>query len=184
MVERLFMKKTETFVEALATILHKQNVISTDEAQAIKKVFYERSQEAFDDFLLSEGLLTRPVLLNALSEYYHVPAFDVEGYFFDHHLLREFPKDFLLRNEIIPLERDENTLIMIASHPNDDDLLPEIGKIVSYDIEYMVGISQDITDAVEEFYDKSPSEVSEDDDLDREHEEAEQAEELIEEKED
>lgn len=173
------MKKPETFVEELASILHKQGAVSAGEATAMKKAFYDRSQDSFDNFLITEGLVTRPMLLNALSEYYNVPAFDVEGYFFEHYLLREFPEEFLVRNEIIPLERDEITLIMIANNPNDEDLLPEIGKIVSYDIQFMVGIGQDIIDAVEEFYDKAVTEVPEDEDLHKEREQTEEVEHLI-----
>lgn len=159
------MRKSETFVEALCRILAKQHAISSTDAKALKKAFYDRSQGSFDDFLISENLVTRPVLLNALSEYYTLPAFDVEGYFFDHRLLREFPREFLIRNEIIPLERDDNTLIVIASNPNNEDLLPEIGRIASYDIQFMVGLGQDIVGAIEEFYDKSLTALSPEDDL-------------------
>src|SRR5690349_13243028 len=147
------MKRSETFVEAFTKILSEQNAIKPDEASALKKAFFNRSQEAFDDFLLEEGLVSRTAILNALSQYYDVPAFDVIGYFFDHLLLIEFPKDFLLRNQMIPLERDENILFMIASNPNNPELLAEIGKYVSYDIQFLVGIAGDITDAVKEFYD-------------------------------
>lgn len=173
------MKKNETFVEGLCRILAKQGAITESEAKSLKKAFYDRSQDTFDDFLIQEGLLTRPVLLNALSDYYSVPSFDVEGYFFEHHLLREFPREFLVRNKIIPLERDENTLIVIASDPNNEDLLPEIGRIASYDIQFMVGIGQDIIDAIEEFYDTSVTQVSEDDDVDEEHMQEDEAHQII-----
>lgn len=162
------MKRTETFVDAFTQILLRQHCLKRDEALAIKKIFFDRSQEAFDDFLLQEGLISRTEILNALSTYYQVPSFDVIGYFFEYRLLHEFPKDFLLRHEIIPLEREEDTLFVVASHPNDANLLAQIGEYVSYDIQFLVGIARDITDAVKEFYDKSPTEVLMDQDLDEE----------------
>src|SRR5207244_235001 len=87
---------------------------------------------------LAEGIIEQEELLEALSEYYQVPSFDVIGYFFETHLLRMFPKDMLLRNEIIPMQVDENMLIVVAANPNNPDLLFEIGENVSYDILFHV----------------------------------------------
>lgn len=143
-----------TFAQGLADILLKNGMISADTAQVLKKEFKDRSKEAVDNFLLEEGLVEKEDLLKALSKYFNVPAFDVQGYFFDHYLLKEFPEDFLLRNYLIPLytEAGENMLVMVASDPLDEDLLPKIGEIVSYDLEFMVGIAPDITDAIEQYY--------------------------------
>ncbi|OQA33454.1 MAG: bacteriophage N4 adsorption protein B [Candidatus Dependentiae bacterium ADurb.Bin331] len=173
------MKKQETFVEGLTTILLKQRAINPDEAKALTKTFNDRSQIAFDDFLLEEGLVSRTAVLNALSEYFQVPAFDVTGYFFEHYLLHEFPKDFLLRHLMIPVERDQNTLFVVANNPGDPTLLANIGKHVSYDIQFMVGLAQDINDAIREFYDKSITQVSMDDDVDRTIEETHEVEEVL-----
>jgi hypothetical protein len=163
------MKKEETLVEQLTNILVKNNVIAEDKAKAIKKVFKDRSKPVFVNFLLEEDLVPRNEILNALAEYYKVPAFDVVGHFFDHFLLRKFPEDTLIRNVMIPLEVDENMLIVIASQPDNPELLSIIGDSVSYDVRFMVGIDQDIIDAIREFYDLSPSQVPEDEDIRREH---------------
>ena len=160
------MKKGETFVEALTTILQKQGAIAPDQAKVLKKAFFDRSDLAYDDFLLQEGLISRTELLNALSTLYQVAAFDVTGYFFIHELLRQFPKDLLLRLIVIPVEREENTLIMVASDPNDSELLTQLGKVVSYDLQFMVGLGQDISDAVKEFYDPSLTALQTDDVVD------------------
>lgn len=159
------MKHDESFVQGLTRILVEYNVIKEDEAKVMQKLFRDRSKAAFDDFLLEEGLVSRTDLLNALSKYYNVPAFDVLGHFFNHETVKKFPKGFLLRNVIVPLEHDENIMVLVAGNPQDPDLLSKIGEHVSYDIRFNVGLNQDITDAVKEFYDESPaSEVDEVDD--------------------
>ena len=38
---------------------------------------------------------------------------DPIGYFFDHYLLIKFPKDFLLRNLVIPIEVVEDNILMV-----------------------------------------------------------------------
>ena len=125
--------------------------------------------DQFNDFLLSEGVLDQESLLQALAEYYKVPSFDVVGYFFENHLLHMFPKSMLLENEIIPLQVDENMMIVVAAHPDNPDLLFEIGENVSYDIRFYVGIARDICDAVKEFYDKADTEDDPNEDIREEH---------------
>jgi hypothetical protein len=159
----------ETFEVGFLNILIKLGAITQEDAHALEKAFHDSDVDQFDDFLLSEGLIDETKILEALSEYYRVPSFDVIGYFFERHLVRMFPKDMLLRNEIIPLEVDENMMIMIASKPNNPELLFDIGESVSYDIRFYVGIGRDITDAVKEFYDKSDTEDTQDQDIHEEY---------------
>lgn len=148
------MKNQKTLVQKISSILMEQGTISLDESKALQKVFKESAKETFDDFLLEEGLVDEANLLKALAQCYQVPGFDVIGYFFDTYLLRMFPKDFLTRNACIPVEVDENIMIMVASEPDNDTLLPRIGEYVSYGIRFRVGIRRDIVSAAREFYDK------------------------------
>jgi len=159
------MEKKEAFTQGLADILVKNKVVANDEAVSMQEMFKDSTKEAFDDFLLEEGLVEASDLLRALSEYYQVPSFDVVGYFFDHNLLTKFPKGFLLRSGLIPLEVDQNMLIVVANIPDESGLESEIRDYVSYDVNFMVGLNRDICDAVKEFYDLAPSEVDDDVDL-------------------
>jgi hypothetical protein len=148
----------------LETLVGLQYVTPDDGIQLLLK-YDESDVDQFDDFLLSEGIIEQEQLLHALSEYYHVPFFDVNGYFFETHLLRMFPKDMLLRNEIIPMQVDENIMIMVAANPNNEDLLFDIGENVSYDIRFHVGIARDVCDAIKEYYDKADTEDNQDEDI-------------------
>ncbi len=159
------MKKKGTFTENISAILVKHKVITAKEGKALQKAFKDSSKEIFDEFLLEQGMVDDINILRALGEYYQVPAFDVVGYFFDYNELHKFPKGFLLRNAIIPLEVDENIMVVVASEPKNSDLLAKIGEHVSYDIRFRVGLRRDISDAVKEFYEKAPTEVRQDVDI-------------------
>lgn len=148
------MKNQETLAQKISSILMEQGTISSEESKALQKVFRESAKETFVDFLLEEGLVDEAGLLKALAQCYQVPGFDVIGYFFNTHLLRMFPKDFLTRNACIPVEVDENIMIMVASEPDNSTLLARIGEHVSYGIRFRVGIRRDIVSAAREFYDK------------------------------
>jgi len=146
----------QSFQHKICEVLVKNKVITEQESHDLQRDFQGRSKETFDEFLLNEGFVTRDEILAALSEYYEVPPFNVVGYIFDHNLLVQFPQDFLLRHGIIPLERDENMLAIVASDPQNADLLPELAEFVSDDIRFYVGLREDIIDAVMEFYEESP----------------------------
>lgn len=159
------MEKREMFAQQLCNILVKHRVIDEAEGRAMQRSFKGSEKENFDDFLLEEGLVEEAVLLRALGEYYQVPPVDVTGYFFDTLLLRNFPKDFLLRNRIIPIEMDDDIMVVVASEPDNADLLPAMGAYTSEDIQFRVGLGRDISDAIKEFYDKSPTDLLDDQDL-------------------
>ncbi len=146
----------QSFQHKICEVLVRNKVITDQEARDLQRDFKGRSKETFDEFLVNEGFTTRDEILVALAEYYEVPAFNVMGYMFDHHLLLQFPQDFLLRHGAIPLERDENMLAIIVSDPHNIDLLPELAEYVSDDIRLFVGLREDIIDAVMEFYEESP----------------------------
>lgn len=174
------MDSRETFAQALCDILVKHQVISSTESRAMHRVFKESEKEQFDDFLLEEGLVEEAPLLRALAEHFQVPPVDVVGYFFDHTLLKNFPKDFLLQRRIIPLELDSSIVVMVASRPDNAELLPDIGKYVSADVQFRVGLGRDIEDAIKEYYDPSLTEPQNDDyDPEIEHDEKEALKEVL-----
>lgn len=158
--------KKEGFVEALCKVFEKNGVVTHQESIDLQKNFKNQSDFAFEDFLLEEGLIEKEDILKALSDYYAVLSMDPIGYFFDHYLVVKFPKDFLLRTMVIPIEViDDAILMVLANNPDDEDILPALGTYVSYDIEFRVGLASEIVECIEEFYDKSVTDRELDDNL-------------------
>jgi len=149
------VNQDQLFIESLCHILAEKNALKAVDAKNIQEAFMQQSALTFEQFLLDEELVTKEDLLEALSVYYDLPAVDVIGIFFDHQLLRMFPKDVMLRNGFIPYERDGDVLMVIAAQPNHPQLAEIIGKFVSYDVTFMVGLLTDINEMVKEFYDES-----------------------------
>ncbi len=156
------MPRGQTFVEGIAKILVERDIITEKMAQGFKDGFKNSAKDQFDDFLLEEGLVEKEDILMALSQYYKVPSFDVTGYFFYHTLLQKFPEDFLVRHAIIPLAVEGDMLMMVASNPNMPGLESLVREYVSWDINFMVGIKQDIISQIRDYYDKSIAALPED----------------------
>ena len=74
------------FVKGLVEILVNTNKISKQDSQDLIKNFKNSSKASFDDFLLSENILSKSELLPALGAYYGTPEIDVVGVLFDHNL--------------------------------------------------------------------------------------------------
>ncbi len=149
----------QSFIDEFCEILQRLHALKDRDVSALKKDFANRSDLTFEEFLIDEGIISRKDLLEALGEYYHMPAVDVMGLFFDHHLVVMFPKDVLLRNNFIPYMRDGDVLSVIAGNPEDPNLAEIIGKYVSYDVAIFAGFFRDIQEEIEDFYDLPVSEV-------------------------
>lgn len=175
------MSTKKTFAESVVDVLVKSDHLDAQKAGSLKKVLAGYGDNSLAiDFLIEEGLATRAHILSALSEMYQLPFFDAEGYFFDHTLVQQVPKDVLLRNAMIPLYVDENEVLsVVAAQPDDSNLEPILSKYVSYPVQFLVGIGSDITDAVKEFYDTSVAQVDGDEDLKSEHRLYDEFEEII-----
>jgi hypothetical protein len=142
-------------IDGLSTILARHHLITISDMEGLRKSFNHRDDISFEDFLLEEGVVEKTELLQALSEYYSVPPCDVVGLFFDHHNLRLIPKDVLLVHNMIPYEREGDNLWVVAAEPDDPHISVVLGEYVSHNILFMVGIAQDIRDAINEYYDES-----------------------------
>jgi hypothetical protein len=150
------MEKREQFAEGLSAILIKNKALSVQEALRLREDFAGRGKDTFDNFLLSEGLISKQALLNALSEYFEVPSVDLTDYeLLDPILPRLFPKDLLLQYACIPVEVDEDELLVVASFPHDEEMVSDLATLVSYDIQLAVGLKQQIIDEIRDMYDGS-----------------------------
>ena len=148
------MEKTNSFVARFAESLVKNDIMKESEAQSFVKEFKGRAKGNVVSFLLEEGLVEREDVLRALASIYSVPSFDVSGHFFNHELLLLFPKDFLVKHSLIPLDIDEDILTVVMSNPEDEKAIEEIGNYVNFNITVNVGIQDHILEAIKEYYDE------------------------------
>ncbi len=145
----------KTFQDKLCGILVTQKVMNQAMVDKINNDFKNYSKVSFEEFLITEKIISRKNLLSALEVYYGIPSFDVLSDSFDKNLLMEFPQDVLVRYRFVPLKRENDTLIIVASQPNNQELLPELAEYVSDEIQLYVGIRSDIIDVVMESYQDS-----------------------------
>ncbi len=150
------------FMSALCTVLQRRDHTACKDLGFFRDQFHGTTIAEFENFVLEQGLVGKAEILEALQAFYGVPALDVEGDFFEHHLVHMFPRDVMLRHAFIPYRHDGEVLFVVAHNPSDSHLLEVIGQFVSYDIELLVGIESDICNMVKEFDDESLTELQPD----------------------
>lgn len=155
---------SSSFVLQLLTALVEQGALSKQEAVSIEKTFSGYTKGQIDYFLLDEGLISQEQLLQALSVVYQVPSYDVRGHFFETQMLKMFPQEILIEFEMIPLTIEDDILIMVAGNPSNEELLAVVGNHVTFDVEFNVGLRQDIIDAIEEYYEISVAQEEQEED--------------------
>ena len=143
-------------IEGITNILALQDIINPADIPALNEEFEKQKENlSFEEFLIEEEIVTKPELLEALSQYYELPALDVIGEFFDHHFLTLIPKSVLTNNIVLPYRREGDILTVVAAQP-DNPKLPEIlARHISHEIVFMVGYGPDIIETIDEFYDES-----------------------------
>jgi hypothetical protein len=139
-------------LERLICALEKREVLEPQDLEALCNDFAQHEALSVQDFLLDEGLVEKADMLEALEEVFGVKAIDVLGTMFDHTLIKAFPKDVLLRNNVIPYLQDGMVLTVIAGNPEDEGLEEVLREYVSNDIEFFVGIPQHIDMMIKDFY--------------------------------
>ncbi|HJM68905.1 MAG TPA: hypothetical protein QGF02_03095 [Candidatus Babeliales bacterium] len=149
------------FVEGLTKILVKMKAISEKDMESLIHDFKVSPKARFDYFLLEEGIVKKDDLLPALGEYYQIPYFDLEGYFFNRDLLILFPKDLLERKAFIPIELDGSIMTVAVSDPELEGLREDIGEYTTHVIEFRVGLRRDIISSIRDYYDKNARELEE-----------------------
>ena len=150
------MKRLD-IVDGLSAILTHHKHLSVEDMMALQRDYKNRDHVTFEDFLLEESLIDREDLLQALSEYHGVPYLDVVGTFFDHQFIRLLPKEMLLKHLILPYYREEgeDALWVVSADPSNPHIREVLGNYVTHSINFMVGLPQDIRDAIREYYDRS-----------------------------
>ena len=140
----------------LAAFLTDQRLIT--EEQLEKALYVLKTQGGYlSEVLVSKGLMAEDDVAFALSQEFDVPLLSSQNGSMkpsdDQDLKKLIPKQFALRNVILPLSREDNAFTCVMFNPLDVMLINELRKITGYEVSAVVATKSDILRAIEEFYD-------------------------------
>jgi type IV pilus assembly protein PilB len=109
----------------LGDIMVEHGDLTVDQLQyAIDKL--KSTGQRFGEICLTDGLITEEVLVKALAEQFGLDSIDLQGFRIDEGLLNSFPPDTMYRFHFVPLEQQEDVLVVAISDPTDVIKLDEL----------------------------------------------------------
>lgn len=140
----------------LAAFLTDQRLIASEQLETALTVLKTRGGY-LSEVLVGRGLMAEDDVAFALSQEFDVPLLSSQNGSMrpseDHDLKKLIPKQFALRNVILPFSRDGSVFTCVMFNPLDVMLIDELRKITGCEINTVVATKSDILRAIEEFYD-------------------------------
>ncbi len=140
----------------LAAFLTDQRLIAPGELETALEVLKTRGGY-LSEVLVGRGLMAEDDVAFALSQEFDVPLLSSQNGSMrpseDQDLKKLIPKQFALRNVILPFSRDGSVFTCVMFNPLDVMLIDELRKITGCEINTVVATKSDILRAIEEFYD-------------------------------
>ena len=146
------MKKTTD----IATRLLEQKVISEDQLRvALKEHEHSGGQKTIGAILVSMGFISNGALGEVLNESTGVKNFDLKSSIIDARLVKKIPKEFSIRNKLIPISYANKVIIIGMADVFDIVSLDKVKKFFppNYQFSPVYIPESDIMHAIDQYYD-------------------------------
>jgi type IV pilus assembly protein PilB len=141
----------------LGELLLKEGIIT--QAQLEKAISVQRQEGGrLGEILVKLGILKEDQTVAILSKQLNIPYYGLGTELkpmVGQNLEQLIPKDFALRNTVLPLSRTLRSLTVAMSDPLDLILIDNLRKLTDCEINPVIATRSDITKAIENFYGKS-----------------------------
>jgi type IV-A pilus assembly ATPase PilB len=135
----------------LGEILVRQSLIKPDQLQAAVDE-QKRSGAKLTAAIISLGFLKENQILRALEKHYGVPGVEVNTFEIDASVVTLIPKDVCEKNNLIPLQKAGNTLVVAFSDPSNIMVKEDLRFISRHRIQAVVGTETGIAAGIDKYY--------------------------------
>jgi len=145
--------------DPLASSLIELGKVKRSELHQLQEVSHSRT-EALGVALVKFGILSENDLARSLSELTGLPVLDASAYSGIESPPEQLPLRFLRSSQVIPVEWDDETMILAMAEPRDLDTLHSISATVNLKIEPKIGLCSHIQNCIDRLtsLDKNPVE--------------------------
>ena len=102
--------------------------------------------------LVRLGMLSEEKLLRALGNSLGLAYIDLSQMTIDQSVIASVPAKFVMRKKLLPLQRDNGTLVVATSDPFNLKALDELRILLNCDIQAVIGSSQEIDRLLKKYY--------------------------------
>ena len=140
----------------IGEILVNRNRITPDQLNDVLRIQKETARP-LGQILVEKGLLADEELRELLAEQLGIPHVWLRKGLIDPRIVHVLPKEKSLLFQAIPMFKINNVLILAISDPHAFFIIDEVSKITDLDVEPVLCRSDDIAEAIHEYYQKDVS---------------------------
>lgn len=131
-----------------------KNKLITEEQLINAMSIQKREGKRLEQALLKLGYINKEILLDALSKHHGVPVISLSGLKIEPALLKLLPYEFIVKNQVIPIAKKDNTLTIAISDPSNKFAINDIKFLTGMNISICIAAESEIIDAIEALYPK------------------------------
>jgi type II secretory ATPase GspE/PulE/Tfp pilus assembly ATPase PilB-like protein len=105
---------------------------------------HRSSGERLDKVLLRLGLSTRPQVLSALGEQFHLPVVDIASLEVDPATLSLLPSKLVFKQRCVPIRKENGTLTVATGDPSDLSVVDELRLLTGSSIELVLADDEEL----------------------------------------
>ncbi len=127
----------------LGEILAERGDLSQDQLQYVlekRKTVADR----FGEICVNDGLVTEEAVSRALAEQFGFDFIDLQGFRIDEKILGEFPPDLVYRFHFVPIEVEDEALVIAIADPTDVINLDELEIVLNRPLKFKIGTKSQI----------------------------------------
>jgi len=128
-------------------LIEKQKITSEQLEHALE--YHKKTKERLGHALISLGYITEDELIEFLTEQLGVPAIKIDRKMLNPAISRILPFELCMRYRIIPILKNEKTLVIATTDPFNVNFITEIKKVYPFDIELVLAPENAIMEAIE-----------------------------------
>ncbi|MCE9545836.1 MAG: GspE/PulE family protein [Planctomycetia bacterium] len=141
------MAKSADFTD----ILLRQKVISTEQLEEARKMARDSSTRV-GDALVRLGYATGVEVMRAMAEYHRMDFVDLEEVVIPPDVIELVPESVARENTILPMSKEDGTLRVIVSDPQDLDTFEKLRFILDSKIDIVLAPRENILEAINRHY--------------------------------
>ena len=135
----------------IGDILLREKVVTVQQLDEAKKEI-ERHGGRLGNTLAKLGYVEESQLINFLSRQYGVPSISLDEVDVPDDVLGLIPRDVAARHNLIPINRQGNSLIVAMSDPSNIYAMDDLKFLTGYNVEVVVTSEQAIKSALDKYY--------------------------------
>ena len=144
--------------ERLGDLLLSQGLVTRDQ---LAQALHEHraNHQRLGLILVRQGVIDELELTKVLARQYRMPAVDLSRFDVDARILKLIPADLALKRMVLPLKREGRTLTVAVADPADQGLLEDLKFITRYDLFAVLAGEQTLRALIERHYESSDEQL-------------------------